>query len=65
MIVPLNTLFKVEYGNKLDLNKMEIASDKSQGVNFVGRASRQHGVSARIARLPEIEPYEAGCDVTP
>ncbi len=58
--VPLNRLFRVEYGNKFDLNKMKLLSKAQGGINFVNRSSRHCGVSATVARVPAIEPYEAG-----
>jgi hypothetical protein len=60
MTVPLNSLFHVGYGHKLDLNKMDLSPKQEGGINFVGRSSRNHGVSATIAKLEGIEPYPAG-----
>jgi hypothetical protein len=59
-MTPLHELFEVSYGNKLDLNKMRLLSLSSGGVHFVGRSSENHGVSAAVALLKDIEPYEAG-----
>lgn len=56
----LNELFEVTYGNKLDLNKMDLLPISNGGVNFVGRSGQNHGVSASIAPLKNIQPYEAG-----
>jgi Type I restriction modification DNA specificity domain len=50
-------LFEVVYGNKLDLNKMHRARG---GVRFVGRSSRNHGVTAVVARIPGVTPFESG-----
>jgi type I restriction modification DNA specificity protein len=58
--VPLNHLFNVEYGNKFDLNKMEILTKGQGGINFVNRSSRDCGVSATVAPVLGIPPYEAG-----
>lgn len=60
MTVPLNSLFDVEYGNKLDLNKMTLASSHKDGINFVGRASLHHGVSGRVVVFPGAKIYPAG-----
>jgi hypothetical protein len=57
---PLNELFEVAYGNKLDLNKLTPVPPKEGGVNFVGRSSQNHGVSGVVARLADVTPYEAG-----
>ncbi len=58
---PLNELFSVAYGNKLDMNKMEATTKARGGVNFVGRSSQNHGVTGVVSRLPDVEPYPAGC----
>jgi hypothetical protein len=54
----LNELFDVSYGNKLDLNKMHQLPLHSGGVHFVGRSSENHGVTATVAPLNGVEPYE-------
>lgn len=59
-MTPLRELFEVFYGNKLDLNKMRLLPLSDGGVHFVGRSSENHGVSAAVAPLEGIEPYEAG-----
>lgn len=56
----LNELFDVSYGNKLDLNKMRLSSISRGGVHFVGRSSENRGVSAVVAALEGVRPYEAG-----
>lgn len=56
----LNEIFDVAYGSKLDLNKMIYLKTSDGGVNFVGRSSKNHGVSAIVAPLPEVMPYETG-----
>lgn len=56
----LNELFDVAYGNKLDLNKMTLLSKVNGGVNFVGRSSQNHGVSATVSPLEGIKPCDAG-----
>jgi hypothetical protein len=58
--VPLNQLFDVEYGNKFDLNKMEVLDKADGGINFVNRSSRNCGVSATVAPVPGRTPYQAG-----
>lgn len=57
---PLNELFEVTYGNKLDLNKLKALPLAQGGVNFVGRSSRNHGVSGYVEPLVGIQAYEAG-----
>lgn len=56
----LNELFDVFYGNKLDLNKMSLLPVSRGGIHFVGRSSKNHGVSAAVAPLQGVEPYEEG-----
>lgn len=58
--VPLNSVFKVEYGSKFDFNKMELCDRGDGGVAFVGRASFNHGVSGYVRRVEGVEPYAAG-----
>lgn len=53
-------LFEVTYGNKFDYNKMTVASQKECGINFVGRSSRNHGVSGVVKKFKNIEPYDKG-----
>lgn len=59
-MTPLHELFDVFYGNKLDLNKMRLLPISSGGIHFVGRSSENRGVSAAVAPLDGVEPYEAG-----
>jgi Type I restriction modification DNA specificity domain len=56
----LHELFDVVYGNKLDLNKMRLLPVAEGGVHFVGRSSENHGVSATVAPLKAVEPFESG-----
>jgi hypothetical protein len=61
-VTTVSALFNVEYGNKFDMNKMELAN-KDTGVAFVGRRGGLtgiSGVSGYVARLPGVEPYPAG-----
>ncbi len=55
----VSDLFDLEYGHSLELNKLTLlASD--EGINFVGRAARNNGVTARVARIAGIPPANAG-----
>lgn len=56
----LNELFEATYGNKFDFNKMKHLPRSRGGVNFVGRSSKNNGVSGTVAPLPGVEPYAAG-----
>jgi hypothetical protein len=55
--VRIDKLFDVTYGNKFDLNKMEVAS---AGIAFVGRKGVGQGISAFVAPIEGVEPYESG-----
>jgi hypothetical protein len=56
-LVPLSSLFAIEYGNQLDKNKLVETPD---GVNFVSRSSSNLGIDGRVALVEGKEPYEAG-----
>lgn len=56
-LVRISDLFEVKYGVNLELNKMILDPN---GINFVSRTSRNNGVSAKVRRIPDIEPIEAG-----
>lgn len=55
--VPLSELFDVSYGVNLELNRM---TPDPEGIAFVARSRRNNGVTARVARLPNVEPMPAG-----
>jgi hypothetical protein len=56
----LSELVEVAYGTKLDLNKLHLRPLSEGGVNFVGRSSKNSGVTATVSRLENISPYEEG-----
>lgn len=56
----LDALFEVTYGSKFDLNKMKLSTYANGGVNFVGRSSQNHGVSAIVEHVYGIQPFEKG-----
>lgn len=55
----VSDLFTLKYGHSLELNRLELSSDSS-AVNFVGRAARNNGVTARVKRIPDLTPAKAG-----
>ncbi len=57
-LVPLNTIFNIQYGNQFDLYKLD--SNKEREINFVSRTSQNLGVVAKVSRLENIEPFPAG-----
>ncbi|WP_163650655.1 restriction endonuclease subunit S [Modicisalibacter sp. 'Wilcox'] len=56
-MVPVSEVFDVIYGTNLELNRLIQTDD---GINFVSRSSRNNGVSAKVKKLPDIEPIEGG-----
>jgi len=56
-LVPLDSLFTIEYGNQYDLNKMEI--DQGAEINFISRSSANLGVVSKV-RQTDQDPYPAG-----
>lgn len=57
---PLNELFDVSYGNKLDMNKMKLMPRSKGGIIFVGRSSRNQGVTGVVAPIRGCAPYDPG-----
>jgi hypothetical protein len=57
-LIPLSDVFEVTYGNKFDLNKMDISGKNT--VAFVGRTAKNNGVTALVANVPRVDPYEGG-----
>lgn len=56
-MLKVSDLFDVKYGVNLELNAIEKTEN---GINFVSRTAKNNGVSARVARLPNVEPIPAG-----
>lgn len=52
----LDNIFHIQYGHKLDFNKMIV---EPKGVNFVSRSSTNLGIVAKVKRLA-TEPFPAG-----
>jgi hypothetical protein len=57
-LVPLNTIFDIQYGNQFDLYKLD--SDKESEINFVSRSRQNLGVVAKVSKVNGIEPFPAG-----
>lgn len=55
----ISDLFVLEYGHSLELNSLELSGD-AEAVNFVGRAARRNGVTARVMPIDGLEPAAAG-----
>jgi hypothetical protein len=58
-LVKLKDLFFIEYGNQLDLNKLEIVN-QNDGVNFVSRQSFDLGVQCKVKEIKNLKPYQKG-----
>lgn len=56
--VNISEIFKISYGNKLDLCDMTI---KKNGIAFISRSSNNNGISGYVEKLENIEPYPANC----
>lgn len=55
----VSELFKLEYGHSLELNRLQI-SDTQDAINFVGRAARNNGVTARVSLIAGLSPAQPG-----
>lgn len=55
----ISDLFRLDYGHSLELNRLEQA-DGPEAINFVGRAARNNGVTARVKRLADVSPAKPG-----
>jgi hypothetical protein len=55
----ISDLFTLQYGHSLELNRLE-QSTAPDAVNFVGRAARNNGVTAKVTRISSEKPAPAG-----
>lgn len=55
----INELFTLEYGHSLELNRLEQSSGPN-ALNFVSRAARNNGVTARVTPIANFVPAPAG-----
>lgn len=55
----ISDLFFLDYGHSLELNRLE-RSSSPEAINFVGRAARNNGVTARVKRISGTEPSAGG-----
>jgi hypothetical protein len=56
-LVKVSDIFDVQYGNSLELNRLKQIPN---GVNFISRTAKNNGVSAKVRKLKDIEPTQAG-----
>lgn len=54
----LNDIVDITYGNKFDLQNMTF---NAPSINFISRTALNNGVSAKVDRICEVEPYPEGC----
>jgi hypothetical protein len=59
MMPVVSDLFTLKYGHSLELNRLD-QSTAPDAINFVSRTARNNGVSAKIQRIPDLEPAAAG-----
>lgn len=62
MLVPLETIFDIQYPKQLTFNKQKLNDD---GINFVSSKSKNGGVVAKVALIPDAEIYAAGAITVP
>lgn len=58
-LAKINELFDLQYGHSLELNRLE-QSTATDAVNFVSRAARNNGVTARVRAIAGLTPASAG-----
>lgn len=60
-LTPLNEIFDITYGNKMDMNKMRVLNqDAENAIAFVSRTRENNGVIAFVEKVANIVPYESG-----
>jgi hypothetical protein len=59
-MTPLETLFHVDKGHQLALNRVERTSDVGHGIAYVTRSHRNSGVGAWVRPISGLEPASAG-----
>lgn len=59
-LVELQSLFRVEHGNKFDRNKMTVRPPGGDAIAFVGRSGTRNGVVAFVDKMTGREPYPRG-----
>ena len=55
-MIELQGIFDINYGHNLALDKLTIDND---GIPFVARTERNNGITARIAKIDNVEPSPA------
>lgn len=60
-LIPLNKLFEIKHGSKLDLNKMQKTNSTDNAIAFIGRSGENNGIVSYVEILNDIEPFAKGC----
>jgi Type I restriction modification DNA specificity domain len=55
----ISNLFTLIYGHSLELNRLD-QSTAIEAINFVGRAARNNGITARVSPISDLAPAAAG-----
>lgn len=59
-LIRLDGLFKINHGNKFDLNKMTLTSADNDAIAFVGRSGENNGVVAYVKNYNNTKPFPSG-----
>lgn len=54
----LGELFTIGYGNSFEL--INLTETKHEGVLYISRTEKNNGVSAVVAKMPDVPPFKAG-----
>ncbi len=58
-LIPLNTVFDIQYGNQFDLYKLDTGPDSD--INFISRSREGNlGVMCKVSKFNHIEPFTGG-----
>ena len=57
-LVPLDNIFDIQYGNQLDLYKLNASEEN--GINFVSRTRENLGIVSKVGKIATIEPFDSG-----
>lgn len=60
-LAKLNEIFKIEHGNKFDLNKMIVIPPSNNAIAFIGRSGEENGIVAFVQEVEGRRPFEEGC----
>ncbi|MBL0145393.1 MAG: hypothetical protein IPP48_06180 [Chitinophagaceae bacterium] len=60
-LVPLHTLFNIEYGNSYEFINLETCTkDDQDSVAFVSRTMLNNGVSGFVKEIENVKPFQKG-----